>query len=380
MIRSNTAHSINQLNGQNPETVVSGETPDITTIVEFCWYEGVEFRDTAISFPNDPILLVRNLGLAIDIGPAYTRKIMKVNGQVIFRSTVRSLTSDELKSPDEEAARIVFNKAIQERLSDPTTWEDIEDDAKLDTPMLEGYQDPTGGTTVLRRDDEDAVEEATPDSFDRYVGAEVLLQTGDGNGMGRVKGRQRNSDGQVIGVANRNPVLDTRVYAIEFPDGKVGEYAANVIAENTFSLADPDGNQMLLLEAIVAHRKDGHAVEKADVFVFKNAQRSIRKTTEGWQLCVEWKNGSATRERLADVKESHPVEVAENAVAHDIQDKPAFAWWVPATIEIRNRIIAAVKLQIPRTNEKFGIQIRRSWAEAVKLDMDNGDDQWQKAI
>ena len=199
--------------------------------------------------------------------------------------------------------------------------------------------------------------------------------------MGRVKGRQRNSDGQVIGVANRNPVLDTRVYAIEFPDGKVGEYAANVIAENTFSLADPDGNQMLLLEAIVAHRKDGHAVEKADVFVFKNAQRSIRKTTEGWQLCVEWKNGSATRERLADVKESHPVEVAENAVlAHDIQDKPAFAWWVPATIEIRNRIIAAVKLQIPRTNEKFGIQIRRSWAEAVKLDMDNGDDQWQKAI
>ena len=171
MIRSNTAHSINQLNGQNPETVVSGETPDITTIVEFCWYEGVEFRDTAISFPNDPILLVRNLGLAIDIGPAYTRKIMKVNGQVIFRSTVRSLTSDELKSPDEEAARIVFNKAIQERLSDPTTWEDIEDDAKLDTPMLEGYQDPTGGTTVLRRDDEDAVEEATPDTFDRYVGA-----------------------------------------------------------------------------------------------------------------------------------------------------------------------------------------------------------------
>ncbi len=52
-------------------------------------------------FPDDPILLGRDLGPAMDIGPAYTRKVLKSNGQVIYRSTVWSLTVDELKSPEE---------------------------------------------------------------------------------------------------------------------------------------------------------------------------------------------------------------------------------------------------------------------------------------
>jgi hypothetical protein len=32
-----------------------------------------------------------------------------------------------------------------------------------------------------------------------------------------------------------NPILDTRIYEVEFPDGEVLEYAANVIAENLYS-------------------------------------------------------------------------------------------------------------------------------------------------
>ena len=102
LVRSNTTHNLYQLNGQVPETLVNGETPDITTIAEFRWYGWVKFRDTAISFPEDPIILGRDLGPAIDIGPAYTRKILKPNGQIVHRSSVRSPTPDERKSPDEE--------------------------------------------------------------------------------------------------------------------------------------------------------------------------------------------------------------------------------------------------------------------------------------
>ncbi|MGL4350630.1 MAG: hypothetical protein ACRCT2_08740, partial [Plesiomonas shigelloides] len=91
-VRSNTAHNNYQLFDQVPETVVSGETSDITTFAEFQWYEWIKFRDTAVSFPEDTVLLGRDLGPAIDIGPAYTRKILKDNGQVVYRSTVRSLT------------------------------------------------------------------------------------------------------------------------------------------------------------------------------------------------------------------------------------------------------------------------------------------------
>ena len=46
------------------------------------------YRDTSIPFPETPLVLGRDLGLAIDIGPAMTRKILKANGQIVYRSTV----------------------------------------------------------------------------------------------------------------------------------------------------------------------------------------------------------------------------------------------------------------------------------------------------
>jgi hypothetical protein len=61
------------------------------------------FRDTSIKFPKDNMVLGCNLGLAIDIGPAMARKILKGNSQTIIRSTVCSLMPDELKSEDHKA-------------------------------------------------------------------------------------------------------------------------------------------------------------------------------------------------------------------------------------------------------------------------------------
>ena len=60
-------------------------------------------------------------------------------------------------------------------------------------------------------------------------------------------------------------------------------------------------------------------------------------------MCVNWKDGNSIWERLADLKESNPIEVAEYAVALDIFHQPAFAWWVPFTLKKRQRILCAVK-------------------------------------
>ena len=41
------------------------------------------------------VVLGRDLGLAIDIGPAMIRKVLKANGKVlVYRSTVRQLSPD----------------------------------------------------------------------------------------------------------------------------------------------------------------------------------------------------------------------------------------------------------------------------------------------
>ena len=102
--------------------------------------------------------------------------------------------------------------------------------------------------------------------------------------------------------------------------------------------------------------------------------------TKGWQLCVEWKDVSTTRERLADLKESYPIEVAEYAVARVLGKEPAFAWWVTPILVKRNRIIASVNKRYHKLNHKLGIKVTQHWNEGVKFDGGDGNTLWQDAV
>ena len=42
-------------------------------------------------------------------------------------------------------------------------------------------------------------------------------------------------EGEVVSSYNENPFLNTLVYDVQFPDGEIKEYVANVIAENIYS-------------------------------------------------------------------------------------------------------------------------------------------------
>ena len=52
-ICSLTAHNMYRLNGQVPETLVSGNIADISQFTLFGWFEWVMFRDMAITYPDD---------------------------------------------------------------------------------------------------------------------------------------------------------------------------------------------------------------------------------------------------------------------------------------------------------------------------------------
>jgi hypothetical protein len=73
---------------------------DISTIAEY-WYEWFKFRDTAAKFHVSKIQLGRDLGTVIDIGPAMACNILKKNGSVMYRTSVRPLTPDDIQSPTE---------------------------------------------------------------------------------------------------------------------------------------------------------------------------------------------------------------------------------------------------------------------------------------
>jgi hypothetical protein len=58
------------------------------------------------------MVLGRDLGPAIDIGPAMTRKVLKENGKVVYRSTVQHLTRDEMADETMKAKRVAFTDKI----------------------------------------------------------------------------------------------------------------------------------------------------------------------------------------------------------------------------------------------------------------------------
>ena len=185
-----------------------------------------------------------------------------------------------------------------------------------------------------------------------------------------------------MGSYHENPILNSIIYDVEFPDGQVKEYAANILAENMLSQVGAKGHQQMLLEEIIDYRKDqSKAVPMEDKnLITKTGCRQLRKTTQGWDLLVSWKDGSETWMKLSELKEHHPVEVAEFAKSRGIHNEPAFAWWVPNTIRRRNTILSAVKARVKKKTHKYGIEIPDSVQRAKELDIMNGNRLWQEAL
>jgi hypothetical protein len=96
-------------------------------------------------------------------------------------------------------------------------------------------------------------------------------------------------------------MLDTITYEIDFHDGRSDEYTANAISENMYAQCDIEGRKYNFMEGIIDHKTDGHAVEPADMYIKHGSHNKVRKTTKGWHLCVEWKDGTTSWERLADL-------------------------------------------------------------------------------
>ena len=76
---------------------------------------------------------------------------------------------------------------------------------------------------------------------DLLVNAEVLLPHGEASQMAKVVRKAVDDNGKVIGSFDENPILNSLVYEVEFPDGVTKSYAAKIIAENILYQVDLHG-------------------------------------------------------------------------------------------------------------------------------------------
>ena len=76
------------------------------------------------------------------------------------------------------------------------------------------------------------------------------------------------------------PLLDTCIYEVQFQNGPISKYAANIISE-TFTT---DVNKFLLLNDILYNRSADKAVNPEDSFEGDPAKLKYKNTMVGWEL------------------------------------------------------------------------------------------------
>jgi len=206
-VRSKTAHVSFELDGRTPFEVVMGYTPDISSLMNYDFYEPIWYYNEISQFPEPKRKLARWLGEAHNVGQAMSYFILPQSGIPIAWSSVQPITSeekqtiavqDELKELD-EAIQIKCKSIKPDEVSNFFSHQFNEDD--YNTPQFEPVEED-----IPEADNWDL------ESYDKYISAQVLLPVSgtDQELLGTVIGCKRDIHGNPVGMANSNPILDDK--------------------------------------------------------------------------------------------------------------------------------------------------------------------------
>jgi hypothetical protein len=199
--------------------------------------------------------------------------ILTIKGTVISRRTVQRVTALEKETNKVKAAVVEFDSEISRRFKEE---EDLSYDGAKPNPadwseylqyhpdFQQEFNNIVNDPGILEAD-----KDFTPDVFDdTYLNMELAIpRDSDGPKFAQETKRLKDKDGLPTGRANNNPILDTRMNEVEYPDGHKASLAANAIAENMFVQVDDEGNRHILSEEIIDHRTDGTEVKQQDAFL-----------------------------------------------------------------------------------------------------------------
>ena len=260
------------------------------------------------------------------IGQLMSYWVLTIKGRVIPCTIVQKLTALEQKTTEWKDRMDIYEREINDKVTmTKETKLNISDVPEWNQLALDEYASEF--TTEFQHIvNDDSIPEA--DKYyqnNGYMNMEVGMRRGADGGIERamVKKRAIGPDGSPIGIPNKNPLLDTRKFEVEYRDGTIEVMPANVIAENIMSQVDEQGHKQMMIDEIVDHKKSDEAMNKESM----DEEKGIKsRTTKGWKLCVQWKDGSSSWVALKDMKNGYPVETAQYAVQNQLQDELAFIW------------------------------------------------------
>ena len=366
-VQNHTA--VDSLGGRTPIEWLLGETPDISVLLQFQFWEPVYYTKYDEKFPSDSTeLLGRFVGISENVGHSMTYKILTEDDKIIHRAVARSALKsggfDNLrakksapKGAPEEILRHVTEK-------DKIQVEDVSDDEDEDEETREKKNTfrESCAKDVLKSLNEDRVKRG------------VDLPTIDTSGL---LGRTFLPDPDEEGEQHRAKILGVEITEDKNVDGteelfrfrcKVGEKKFDQILTQRQMMEwcerDNDKDDMYRIEAIIDHRK-------------------VPKAKGGWQLLVLWASGEKSWHDLSHVYQDDHVSVSLYAMKNNLLYEPGFRRCRKNTKNMKKfaRMINQAKLKSFRTKPvyQYGFQVPRNHDEAVFIDGRNGNTKWQDA-
>ena len=183
-VRCHTVNSIHETHGEVPQTVITGESADISWLVEFGWYDYVWYmspEDTAMERKK----LGRYCGPFFNEGDAMSAKILTDRAQSLKRTSVFRVSAEEARSEEFKKLAADFEASLRDRLKegykpldedDPDTpwqWTGVDGVPWEPTPTYEPYEPIDPKEQALPEIDE--ADEMQHEAYDRYITARVCV-------------------------------------------------------------------------------------------------------------------------------------------------------------------------------------------------------------
>ena len=234
-----TASSAGNLHDRTSLEKVTGDTPEISGYVDLSFYDWCWHREnTGMGETKHG----RWLGVSHRTGSLMSFWVLTQTCKVVSRTSVQRVTRLEMGEEDTQKRTGAFDETIKLRLRDHAHT--LEKDGKVepldwsthpygdDLDFQEEFNSVTSNAEI--KDDDNNF---TPDTYDTYLNMELALPQRDSlePGMARVTKRLKDANSIPIGTADDNPLLETRMYEVEYLDGEHASLSANHIAENLFA-------------------------------------------------------------------------------------------------------------------------------------------------
>jgi hypothetical protein len=194
---------LNTLKGRTPYELLTGNTSDISELLEFSCFQPVWYYEPN-TFPHQNKHIVRWLGITHQIGQSMCYWLLPESGSPIARTTIQSITDEELNEHVVKQRLDQLDEKLNQKFYGPeqeifpfTLYREDKEEDDMEIELMEPE------AQVPEIDDIEA------DSYDQILLTEPLLIKEGELVRAKIIGRKRDMDGNLISTYDHNPSLNT---------------------------------------------------------------------------------------------------------------------------------------------------------------------------